>query len=70
MPTDAAIESSNETGHEFRLVVWTSPSAGWRARVTGRDAVEHEFRSPFELARFVAWPADPGAAPRPPAGLR
>jgi hypothetical protein len=43
-------------GVEFRLVVWMSREAGWRASVFGPDATEREFVSPFELARFLAWP--------------
>jgi hypothetical protein len=46
--------------------VW-SGADGWHARVVGPDAIEHEFTSPFELARYVARPfpeaptqADPG----------
>ncbi|MEO7245122.1 MAG: hypothetical protein ABIX12_08240 [Rubrivivax sp.] len=43
-------------GVEFRLVVWMGGESGWRASVLGPDATEHEFLSPFELARFLAWP--------------
>ncbi len=43
-------------GVEFRLVVWTSRESGWRASVFGPDTTEREFLSPFELARFLAWP--------------
>lgn len=54
---------------EFRLFVWTSPSLGWRARITGVDDFEREFTSPFELARFVAWPVANATGKRGP-GLR
>lgn len=43
-------------GVEFRLTVWLGGEAGWRARVVAPDATEHEFASPFELARYLAWP--------------
>jgi len=49
---------------ELRLLVWFEHGAGWRARVSGPGLAEREFDSPFELARFVAWPV--GKAP--PAG--
>lgn len=41
---------------ELRLVVWFEHGAGWRARVSGPGVADREFDSPFELARFVAWP--------------
>jgi len=44
---------------ELRLVIWMSRESGWRASVFGPDAGEREFVSPFELARFLAWPAVP-----------
>ena len=40
---------------EFRLVVRVGPT-GWHAAVVGPDATTREFTSPFELARFFAWP--------------
>jgi len=54
---------------EFRLVVRLSRAQGWHAWVTGPDATEREFASPFELARFLAWPMDrmPGS---PDGGIR
>ena len=54
---------------ELRLVVWFEHGAGWRARVSGAGLAEREFDSPFELARFVAWPVAkaPGGGGR---GLR
>jgi len=48
---------------ELRLLVWFGPGTGWRARISGPGLGEREFVSPFELARFVAWPrtkAPPG----------
>lgn len=44
-------------GIEFRLTVWLGGETGWHARVVAPDASERVFASPFELARFVAWPA-------------
>jgi len=41
---------------ELRLVIWFDAGARWRARVSGSGIAEREFASPFELARFVAWP--------------
>jgi len=56
-------------GMEFRLTVWPAGGTGWRARVIAPDASEHEFASPFELARYLAWPvAAPGN--KPGKGLR
>jgi hypothetical protein len=56
-------------GIEFRLVVWMSRESGWRASVLGPDTSEREFVSPFELARFLAWPV--AQLPAPPfAGIR
>ena len=49
------IKSSGK-GVEFRLTVWLGHETGWHARVVGPDNTEHEFASPFELARYVAWP--------------
>ncbi|MEO5882658.1 MAG: hypothetical protein ABIQ06_09605 [Caldimonas sp.] len=54
---------------ELRLVIWFEQGSGWRARVSGPGVAEREFASPFELARFVAWPlakTPPGSG----AGLR
>ena len=56
-------------GIEFRLVVRMSRESGWRASVVGPDASEREFVSPFELARFLAWPVA-AAAPSPDGGIR
>ena len=56
-------------GIEFRLVVWMSRESGWRASVVGPDATEREFLSPFELARFLAWPVVQ-TAPSPHGGIR
>jgi hypothetical protein len=50
-------------GIEFRLVIRVSRESGWRASVFGPDAAELEFLSPFELARFLAWPAVHGPSP-------
>lgn len=46
-------------GIEFRLTVWCLAGSGWRARVISADAAEREFASPFELARYLAWPVPP-----------
>jgi hypothetical protein len=54
---------------EFRLVVRMSRESGWRASVFGPDATEREFVSPFELARFFAWPAAQ-VPPSPQGGIR
>ncbi|MEO5882655.1 MAG: hypothetical protein ABIQ06_09590 [Caldimonas sp.] len=48
--------ASNREGLEFRLVLRMSRDSGWRASVVAPDATEREFVSPFELARFLAWP--------------
>ena len=53
---------------ELRLVVWLDPGSVWHARVSGPGIAEREFVSPFELARFVAWPLAPGQRGGP--GLR
>ncbi|MFN0185830.1 MAG: hypothetical protein ACKVQR_18625 [Aquabacterium sp.] len=45
------------------LSVWTGDDAAWRARLVLPDARAHEFASPFELARFLAQPPMPPAAP-------
>lgn len=56
-------------GMDFRLTVWPAGETGWRARVIAPDASEREFVSPFELARYLAWPA--AASPtKPGKGLR
>jgi hypothetical protein len=44
-------------------------NAGWHARVVAPDATVREFESPFELARYLAWPVDP-AQPGGGRGLR
>lgn len=44
---------------EMRLVVWLGPGPVWRACISGPGLDEREFASPFELARFVAWPLGP-----------
>jgi len=54
-------------GLQYRLVVTMSRETGWRAAVLGPDSSERVFVSPFELARFLAWPA---AAQVPQGGLR
>jgi hypothetical protein len=59
------IGTRGDEGVEFRLTVWLGGEAGWHARVVAPDASEHEFVSPFELARYMAWPGlavakDPG----------
>jgi len=41
---------------EFQLVVSMSLESGWRAAVIGPDETERVFVSPFELARYLAWP--------------
>ena len=63
--TSGAIPSQLPPGSpiELRLVVWFEHGAGWRARVSGAGVAEREFDSPFELARFVAWPMA-----KPPSG--
>lgn len=43
-------------GMQFQLVVSMSRDSGWRAAVVGPDATERVFASPFELARYLAWP--------------
>ncbi|MCE9658541.1 MAG: hypothetical protein K8R60_08270 [Burkholderiales bacterium] len=53
---------------ELRLVVWYEAGTSWRARISGAGIAEREFASPFELARFVAWPLAP--ALRGGSGLR
>ena len=52
---------------DLRIVV-SSSVTGWRAVVTGPDAIEREFVSPFDLVRFVGWPFATLAGP--PRGLR
>ena len=51
-----ATRTDGGEGVEFRLTVWPAGEAGWHARVVAPDATEHEFASPFELARYLAWP--------------
>lgn len=48
--------AKSREGIEVRLVVWMSRESGWRASVLAPDTSEREFVSPFELARFLAWP--------------
>lgn len=55
------VVKSSKEGVEFRLTVWLGGEAGWHARVVAPDASEHEFASPFELARYLAWPGLPAA---------
>jgi hypothetical protein len=52
-------KAGNASGIELRLTVWTEAKAGWHARVVAPDATVREFESPFELVRFLLWPADP-----------
>jgi hypothetical protein len=47
-PDDRAIE--------LRLTVWPCGRTGWHARLVAADASEREFASPFDLARYLAWP--------------
>ena len=54
---------------EFRLTVWCDPGTRWRACVRLDDGSEVEFRSPFELARFLSWPP-PLRSPVATGGLR
>jgi len=61
--------ASAREGIEVRLVVRMSREAGWRAWVLGPDANRREFVSPFELARFLAWPASQASA-SPNVGIR
>lgn len=53
---------------ELRLLVWYEAGTNWRAPISGDGIAEREFASPFELARFVAWPLAPvpggGTGPR------
>ena len=56
-----AADSSGSEGFEFRLTVWPASGAGWRARVVAPDDSRREFASPFELARYLAWPLAPVA---------
>lgn len=46
-------------GIELRLTVWTEAKVGWHARVVAADETVREFESPFELVRFLLWPARP-----------
>lgn len=48
---------------EVRLLVWIEPAHAWRARAIGPGDVAHDFASPFELARFMAWPFSAGSGP-------
>jgi len=56
-------------GVEFRLTVWMSRESGWRARVVAPGVDPRDFVSPFELARFLAWPAA-AMTVRLPGGIR
>lgn len=51
------VVKSSEAGIEFRLTVWLGHETRWHARVVSPDASERDFDSPFELARYLAWPA-------------
>lgn len=46
----------NKDGLQYSLVVTMSRETGWRAAVLTPDSTERVFVSPFELARFLAWP--------------
>ena len=48
--------SRNREALSFNLVVSMSLESGWRAAVVGPDETERVFVSPFELARYLAWP--------------
>lgn len=37
---------------DLRLTVWAAQD-GWHARLVGADMTQHDFASPFELARFL-----------------
>ncbi|MEO8523776.1 MAG: hypothetical protein ABI460_03555 [Caldimonas sp.] len=41
---------------ELTVTVWLGRATSWRALAVLPDATRLEFRSPFELARFAAWP--------------
>lgn len=45
-----------EAGFEFRLTVWPDGELGWRACIVEPDDSRRDFRSPFELARYLARP--------------
>ena len=49
-------------GLQLTLTVWAEPGNDWHARAVLADATTLEFASPFELARFLSWPA--AGAPR------
>jgi hypothetical protein len=50
-------------GLQLTLTVWAEPGRDWHARAVLGDATTLEFQSPFELARFLSWPAAPAARP-------
>ena len=58
---------------DLRLTVWAAQD-GWHARIVGADLTQHDFASPFELARFLtqAAPAamDVSTPSTPRGGLR
>ncbi|MEO5881954.1 MAG: hypothetical protein ABIQ06_06020 [Caldimonas sp.] len=53
-------------GLQLTLTVWADPGVAWHARAVLADATTLEFGNPFELARFLSWPA--ASAPRPAEG--
>ena len=63
VPEPGPATDTTGDGVELRLIVSTSPSRGWHACVIGPGETRRDFASPFELARFVAWPhaARPGS---------
>jgi len=56
-------------GLQLTLTVWADAGAEWHARAVLADATTLEFASPFELARFLSWPAATTAT-APDGGLR
>ena len=60
---------ASDTARVMLLSVWAPPGAPWHARLVDMDAQAREFDSPFELARFLAWPTST-AKPEPSPGLR
>lgn len=48
--------SRMKEAHQFQLVVSMGLESGWRAAVIGPDETQRVFVSPFELARYLAWP--------------
>ena len=53
---------------QLTVTLGTPGSSRWRAHVVMADARVVEFASPFELARFLAWPL--AAPPNRRGGLR